>query len=278
MDKTEFDMFFALHSQNVDNSEKLGFWSLTDKILETYLLENMPQKEHVTVVDFGGGTGRWLLKLDEHFKTSNFIIVDLSEDMLKQANKKITTGKYRNDIRTIHSDIASVDELVDGSADYIISTYNPLSFCNKPQSVINEAYRVLKKNGTAMITVQGYHNALYSKLNNSLAGHDELRSIFREKKVRWNEEVPRLWQLTQADMENMFVQSGFDKVQSRGIACIIQPQPEDFDPENKSLGSLSKKLNEDDKLYDTVLEIELKIGREQDVINRAMNILTIGIK
>ena len=79
-------------------------------------------------------------------------------------------------------------------------------------------------------------------------------------------------------MEGMFTQSGFTRVKSRGIACIIQPQPEDFDPENKLLGPLSKKLNEDEKFYKTVLNIELKVGKEQNAINRAMNILTIGVK
>lgn len=278
MNKEEFDSFFKIHSQNVDNADRLGFWGLTDKVLETYLLESMPNREGVTLVDFGGGTGRWLKKLDSKFTNSKFIIVDLSTDMLAQAKKKVENGDFTNDITLIESDISDIKDLEDNSVDYIISTYNPLSFVSKPQAAINEAYRILKPSGVAMITVQGYYNALYSKLNNSVAEADVLQAIYEDKKVKWNDSVPTLWQLPQSDMLSMFKNSGFNDVECRGIATVIQPQGEDFDPENKLLGSISKKLNEDESFFNTVFEIELNAGKDQQAINRAMNILTIGRK
>lgn len=278
MNKKEFNSFFKIHSQNVDNSNKLGFWELTDRILKTYLLENIPRRENVTIVDFGGGTGRWLLMLDQYFRNSKFIIVDLSEDMLSQAKKKVSDGLYRNQVDLISGDITDVSHLCDGIADYVISTYNPISFVKDPQCVINEAFRILKQDGKALITVQGYYNALYSKINNSLADSKELNEIYNKKKVKWNNSVPKLWQLSKNDMESMFVKSGFSEVISRGIACVTQPQGEDFDPENKQLGPLSKKLNEDSLFYDTLFNIELKTGEDQNAVDRGMNILTIGRK
>ncbi len=278
MNQQEFDNFFEVHSQNVDNANTLGFWLLTDKVLETILLENMPIRKNIHIVDFGGGTGRWLLKLDENFTDSNFTIVDLSKDMLAQAREKVKQKLYTNQVDIIESDIAEVKRIPNGSVDYIMSTYNPLSFCVHPQKVINEAYRILKPGGKAMITVQGYHNALFSKINNFLASADELKEIFQEKKVRWTPDVPKLWQLPQEDMENMFKAAGFSNVMSRGIAVVTQPQGEDFDPENKQLGSLSKKLNEDAAFFETIYEIELALSKNQAAINRAMNIMTIGEK
>jgi ubiquinone/menaquinone biosynthesis C-methylase UbiE len=278
MDPNEFNSFFKVHSQNVDNANTLGFWELTDTILTTILLENMPKRDGVTLVDFGGGTGRWLKKMDEHFTNSKLILVDLSKDMLAQAKKKVEAGDYKNEITLVESDIAGVKDLADGTADYIMSTYNPLSFCPEPQKVIDEAYRIVKPGGRVMITIQGYYNALYSKVNNFLADANELLDIFKEKKVRWTPDVPKLWQLPQADMEAMFTKSGFQKVHSRGIACIAQPQGEDFDPENKQLGRLSKKLNEDKAFFDALLEIELAASKDQGAANRGMNILTVGDK
>lgn len=278
MNKQEFDNFFKVHSQNVDNANTQGFWKLTDQVLKTYLLESMPKRDGVTVVDFGGGTGRWLLMLDEYFTNSKFIIVDLSEDMLSQAKKKLTEGVFTNKLELIQSDISNISNLPSDTADYVISTYNPLSFVDEPAKAISEAHRVLKSGGTAMITVQGYFNALYSKVNNFLADSTELDEIYSEKKVRWNESVPKLWQLPQADVKQMFASSGFSDIKARGIACITQPQAEDFDPENKQLGTLSKKLNDDERFFESLLKIELAIGRDQDAVDRAMNILTIGHK
>lgn len=278
MNKDEFDSFFKVHSQHVDNSNSLGFWALTDTVLKTYLLETMQEKDGVTIIDFGGGTGRWLKMLDEHFTNSNFIIVDLSADMLSKAKEKVAAGVFKNKIALIESDISDISQLTGGIADYIISTYNPLSFVVEPQLVINEAHRLLKKQGTAMITIQGYFNALGSKVNNYLANGAELKEIFETKKVKWNPDVPALWQLPKADMENMFKISGFTSVSSRGIACITQPQGEDFDPENKQLGSLSEKLNTDKEFFDSLLAIELEIGKNTDATDRGMNIITIGTK
>jgi ubiquinone/menaquinone biosynthesis C-methylase UbiE len=212
MHKKIFKSFFKVHSENVDNAETLGFWKLTDTILETFLLENMKKRRNIILADFGGGTGRWLKKLDDYFNDSKFILVDLSEDMLAKAKEKIEKGLYKNEILTIKSDIVSVKQIESESVDYIISTYNPLSFCNQPQAVINEAYRILKPGGCAMITVQGYHNALYSKINNFLAPSKEISEIFLKKKVRWTPAVPALWQLTKEDMELMFKKSGFKHI------------------------------------------------------------------
>jgi ubiquinone/menaquinone biosynthesis C-methylase UbiE len=279
MSSDEFDSFFKQHALNVDNSNSLGFWKLTDEILLTYLLEQMPKRTGVTLVDFGGGTGRWVEMLDAYFADSNFIIVDLSKDMLAQAEKKLTAGSYTNNVQLINASISQkIDEITGDSVDYIISTYNPLSFVDKPQNVIDEAFRILKKGGVAQITVQGYYNALYSKINNSLADAEELEQIFSEKKVKWNPDVPKLWQLPKADMFKFFKTSGFHDIQARGIATLTQPQGEDFDPENNQLGSLSKKLNENKSFYNAVLHIELEAGRDQDAIDRAMNILTVGRK
>lgn len=278
MKKQDFEAFFKQHSQNVDSSNKLGFWKLTDDILLTYLLEEMPDRDNVTLVDFGGGTGRWLLRLDKYFSNSRFIIVDLSEDMLAKAKSKLDSGEYTNSVELIHSDISSAPKLSDQFADYIISTYNPLSFVLEPQKAVNEAFRILKSGGKALITVQGYYNALYSKVNNYLADTDELQEIYSKKMVQWAKYVPKLWQLPKADMEKLFLESGFKNVSSRGIACITQPQGEDFDPENRQLGSLSKKLNEDSEFYKKLLEIEVFVGRNQDVVDRGMNVMTIGIK
>lgn len=278
MNKKEFDEFFSMHSQNVDNASKLGFWALTDDLLKEFLLENMPKRSGVTVVDFGGGTGRWLKTLDEYFTDTKFIIVDLSADMLAQAQRKKDEGAYRNRVELIESNIENIPDLADNSADYIISTYNPLSFVDAPQNVIIEAYRILKKDGCAMITVQGYYNALYSKLNNSIADAKELSKIQADMKVKWNDFVPALWQLPKSRMEELFLTAGFIDVEFRGIATVIQPQGEDFDPENKQLGPISEKLNSDQDFYNAVYSIEKQASMDQNAIDRAMNILTIGRK
>lgn len=278
MKKEKFDSFFKIHSENVDNANNQGFWKLSDEIVKNYLLEIIKNRSNVTIVDFGGGTGRWAKILDEYLVNSHIIIVDLSKDMLGVAAAKIKAGNYKNKISLINADIANVQELDDGIADYIISTYNPLSFVDNPQDVINEAYRIVKQNSKVAITTQAYYNALYSKIFNYQAEPQELLRIQKDKKLVWNDFVPETWQLSQEDMENMFELAGFRNIESRGIACVTQPQDEDWDQTNVKIGKLSKKLNSNQEFFDTVLQLELTAGKDQQAVNRGMNIMTIGEK
>lgn len=278
MKKEKFDSFFKIHSENVDNANNQGFWKLSDEIVKNYLLEIIKNRSNVTIVDFGGGTGRWAKILDEYLVNSHIIIVDLSKDMLGVAAAKIKAGNYKNKISLINADIANVQELDGGIADYIISTYNPLSFVDNPQDVINKAYRIVKQNGKVAITTQAYYNALYSKIFNYQAEPQELLRIQKDKKLVWNDFVPETWQLSQEDMENMFELAGFRNIESRGIACVTQPQDEDWDQTNVKIEKLSKKLNSNQEFFDTVLQLELAAGKDQQAVNRGMNIMTIGEK
>lgn len=278
MKKDKFDSFFKLHSENVDNANSQGFWKLSDEIVKSFLLEVIDNRKGVTIVDFGGGTGKWAKILDDFLVESEIIIVDLSKDMLGVAETKIKAGLYKNKISLINADMTNVKELENNIADYIISTYNPLSFVGNPQSVIDEAYRIVKPSGKVAITVQAYYNALYSKIYNYQAPVEELRQIREKKKLFWNDFVPETWQLSQQDMEEMFRQAGFNEIESRGIACITQPQDEDWDQTNTKIGKLSKKLNTDEAFFKAVLESELIAGKDQYAVNRGMNIMTIGKK
>lgn len=278
MKKDKFDSFFKLHSENVDNANSQGFWKLSDEIVKSFLLEVIDNRKGVTIVDFGGGTGKWAKILDDFLVESEIIIVDLSKDMLGVAETKIKAGLYKNKISLINADMTNVKELGNNIADYIISTYNPLSFVDNPQSVIDEAYRIVKPGGKVTITVQAYYNALYSKIYNYQAPVEELRQIREKKKLFWNDFVPETWQLSQQDMEEMFKQAGFNEIESRGIACITQPQDEDWDQTNTKIGKLSKKLNTDEAFFKAVLESELIAGKDQYAVNRGMNIMTIGKK
>ena len=132
--------------------------------------------------------------------------------MLDVAKKKLKNGIFRNNVTLINSDMAQINSLGDSSVDYIISTYNPLSFSPEPQKVVDEAYRLLKDNGTAALTTQGYHNALYSQINNYGATSVELQDLWENKKLAWNDYVPETWQLSKEDMETMFKKAGFKKL------------------------------------------------------------------
>ena len=142
MDKKEFDNFFKSYSKNVDNANKHGFWKLSDTIIMQIIKDNIPidiDKENI-ILDAGGGTGRWVCELSKSYDC-NFILYDLSEDMLKQAKKNIKECEVENKVKIVKGDLIDMSELKDESVDYIISLYNPISFVYKKERAFKELFR-----------------------------------------------------------------------------------------------------------------------------------------
>ncbi len=78
-------------------------------------------------------------------------------------------------------------------------------------------------------------------------------------------------------MENDLKKSGFNIKKTYGIPVFVQPGFEDFDPKNKQKSAISKAL-ENNNFKEKVFEIEMKYNSLPTVINRGVNIFTVGIK
>ncbi|MEA3304275.1 MAG: methyltransferase domain-containing protein [Patescibacteria group bacterium] len=100
MNKTEFKEFFQNYSKNVDNADVSNFWKLSDDLILQIIKDNIPVTEDMTLLDAGGGTGRWVKKLSDIYP-GNFIIYDLSEDMLEQAYSNIKNAGIENRVEII---------------------------------------------------------------------------------------------------------------------------------------------------------------------------------
>jgi ubiquinone/menaquinone biosynthesis C-methylase UbiE len=91
--------FFDNYSQNVDNADQLGYWKLSDSIIEQIIQKHLNAKytgEKLTILDAGCGTGRWIEKIIKMNPEKNleFIAYDLFESMLQKARENL--AKYSN--------------------------------------------------------------------------------------------------------------------------------------------------------------------------------------
>ncbi len=279
MTSSKFKSFFKNYSVNVDQADKQYFWKLSDKIIETIIHNVIGTKinQNSTILDAGGGTGRWVVKLSNKYQC-NFVLYDLSDSMLSVAKKKKELQKLGDKFMSIKGNLEDMVKVKSSSIDYIISIYNPLSFVDYPSNVFSEFNRILKKGGIAMVMGQGYYNALYSKINNYLADSKELSELYKNIEVAWNDNLPKLKVFTKESLEKLAIKNGLTPIKSYGIPIFAQPQPEDFDSENKQKGRLSSKLEKDPKFFKTVYDIEMAFNSRESVINRGMNIMIVAQK
>ena len=278
MNKKDFKKFFEPYSKNVDNANQQSFWKFSDKIIEEIIKIHIPKNlnsENI-IMDAGGGTGRWIVNLSRKYKC-NFILYDLSEDMLERANENINKAKINSRVKIIHGDLTDIKAVQSNSIDYIVSIYSPISFISDIKSAVNELYRILKRRGKLIIMGHGGFNAINSKINNYLAPATEIKKLEKEFMVKWGTNMPKLHVFSKETMEELLKGSGFKIKNTYGVPVFMQPGPEDFDPENKKISRISKAL-ENSRFFETVFDLEMKYNSLPTIANRGMNILTVAIK
>ncbi len=193
MDKQSFKAFFEPYAKNVDQANTLAFWRLSDALIRTIIQKHIPIDlgADQVILDAGGGTGRWVRDLSQLYQ-SRFVVYDLSEDMLAQAQKNIEQGALQDRVKLIQGDLTDMSAVESGSIDHAVSIYSPLSFIEAPEQAARELYRILKPGGKLLVMGHGYYNALASKINNSVAPVDELERLNTQMMVKWAPHVPEL--------------------------------------------------------------------------------------
>jgi len=114
------------------------------------LLENIPMKKGMTIVDVGFGTGFPLVELSQRFgKTSKIYGIDIWEGGIERTKEKIETLQLKN-IEILNKSATNID-LEDNTVDLITSNLGVNNF-DEREKVYSELYRILKVDGKISIT------------------------------------------------------------------------------------------------------------------------------
>ena len=276
MSKKEFKNFYKDYAKNVDRFDEAYFWKLSDSIIKNILLKEIQKGQNLHILDAGGGTARWSIMLSEKIK-AKYLVYDLSEDMLRVAKANIIKANKKYLIRVKRGDLENMSDIKDNTFDYIFSIYNVFSFITNISKVLSEIYRVLKPGGKIMIMGQGKFNAISSKISISHSYGDDLDSVVYKNKVKWKDSVPILNMFSKESLERYLENAGFTVLRSYGIPIFTVPGSEDFTFPYKKMSEISKVLENKD-FFNRVLEIEMKFNNIPSLVNRGMNIMSVGTK
>ncbi len=274
-----FDKFFEPYSKNVDQVDQTSaFWRLSDAlILEIMKKEISPFiNENTVILDAGGGTARWAIKINDALKVS-IIVYDRSKDMLAKAHENVRVANKSDSISLVEGDITNMNSIPDASIDHIVSIYSPLSFIYDQEKALSELYRVLKKGGKLLIMSHGHHNALYSKINNYRTEVTQLKNLEKARIVKWSDHVPDLVTHSKESIEALLHKTNFSPIKTYGVPIYVQPGPEDFDPNNEKVSAISKYL-EDPIVFQSIFDLEMRHNGDSTICNRGMNIFALAEK
>jgi ubiquinone/menaquinone biosynthesis C-methylase UbiE len=279
MEKKIFDSFFNSYSKTVDKAADVSaFWRLSDTIIIEIIRQEIAPycKNESLVMDAGGGTGRWAVKLSEFLK-GKIVVFDRSADMLAKARENIEHGGVFSRIDIVEGDLTNIEYFKDESIDHIVSIYNPLSFVYEQTKAVRELFRILKPSGRVLIMSHGHLNAIASKINNYKAGSEELKKLAETQVVKWAPYVPELVTHSKESIDKLLSNAGFNILKTYGVPVFVQPGSEDFDPNNDRKSSVSEYLENTDT-FTTIFELEMKYNALDTVANRGMNMFILAEK
>ncbi len=178
------------------------------------LLDNIPMKKGMTIVDIGFGTGFPLIELSQRFgEDSKIYGIDIWKAAIERTKQKIETLELKN--IEIIEESASKIKIADQTIDLITSNLGVNNFEDRIQ-VYSEIYRILKPGGRLSITT------------NPIGTFKELFNLFEDtiKEMSLEEELIRLKDYianrnTEDQIIDEFKQSNLRFVKRQSdLACI----------------------------------------------------------
>lgn len=274
--------YFSKKAAKYDLVDQQLYWRLSDellkKIIQVKLVKPFLEKKELRILDAGAGTGRWSLILYDFLKEKNikllFDLLDITQEMLDETDKKIKRQGITNIMKTYLKNIEDLSDYNDNFYDIAISFYNVLSFVEKPEVVLSEVFKKLKKKGVyASIVANKYHSYFFSILTHRIA---ELDKIKNHSIVRFTDEMPYVHCFTPKGIKNLYEQTGFNKVNVIGFPNFVYPNIEDTKIEGQS--GQSKNILKNKEIFNRIFEIEFQECFNKDIAGRGNALLVIGKK
>jgi ubiquinone/menaquinone biosynthesis C-methylase UbiE len=270
MTDEQFAAFFEPYARNVEGFYEAAYWELADDLIKELVRRHLGVSAGDHVVDAGGGTGRWALWLRRALGT-RVTVADRSPAMLDQARRNLDAAGL-DGIELVRCDLEDAPELVDGSADAVLSTYGVLSFLDDPAAAFRTVSRVLRPGGRGLLMGHSYTNALTSKVGRDRAPLDELRELAASRVVRWSPSVPPLRVFTAAELRGLADAAGLEPVAVYGVTSVVHPDPEDFGYPYRTIGPVSRAL-EDPEYRRFALQLELAATEDPATAERGVNLM-----
>jgi ubiquinone/menaquinone biosynthesis C-methylase UbiE/DNA-binding HxlR family transcriptional regulator len=221
-----------------------------DELKLRRLMPLLPRNRAVPILDAGGGTGKWSIRLAE-MGYRNIHLVDVSEGMLAVAWAKIFQRGLLDRIRIHHADVCDLP-FPNSHFGLIVADGNLLSLVQDPERCLKELHRVLRRGGGLLTATNGLYGLLLLSL---FEGRplEKCLEIYRRKVANLDGFNFRLF--TPEELKALFEAAGFRDVRVRADAV--------------SLGFLSNRrlanISRDKEEYERVIDSELALTDCEDL-------------
>lgn len=183
--------------------------------------ERLTESRPLHVVDLGGGTGGFAVRLAEVGYRAT--VVDPSPDALASLARRAADSEVGDQIRGVQGDSSDLLEVVEkGSADAVLC-HGVLEVVDDPADALRAVAAVLRPHGMLSLLVTQRHAAVLAK---ALAGHlSEARRLLADPSGRWGSTDPVPRRFTEPEVTELLATTGFEVTGAHGARVFTDVVP-----------------------------------------------------
>jgi len=144
----EVRSYYNEKAESYDEIFDMLYFKVYDAITWRYIEPYVPTNPDALVLDAGGGTGRWTIRIAR--KDCKVVLMDISDEMLKVAAKRVEEEGLQHRIIIKRVDVAKTN-YADATFDMILCEHALFLF-KEPDILIKELKRILKKKARLIIS------------------------------------------------------------------------------------------------------------------------------
>ena len=268
--------YFTDKADAYDHVDEQPYWMLSDELLwwalETYVLPRLPAG--FTLLDAGGGTGRWSRRIATAAPDSRGLLYDLTPEMSAHALRKANTHGYADRFEVRNGDLADVaTELAGARFDLILNFHNVLGFVGDPGQVIDALAGLLTPAGLLVSFVPSRWHASFFNL--TLGQVDEAVRCL-DGRGRFTDTMPDMHLFTPAGLTEIHEAAGLTIDVLTGFPCLLYPGYQ----ETQLHGSTDRlqRLLGDGTDVERLIAMERKVLTDPAAAGRGNNLFTVASK
>ena len=261
--------YFDKISESYDSVFDVLYFRVYDEVTWRYLEPYVPTGSDAVVLDAGGGTARWAIRMAE--KGCRVVLMDSSEKMLCAAARKVEAKGLQHRITLRCGDMADTG-FADESFDMVLCEHALFLF-REPDVAIRELKRVLKKNAALVVSAQNR----YVQALSSITGKPRVDNVERAFKVLVNQEHEcmtedgkvKIYTWTPQEFREMLERNELrvEKMVGKVATMPLRVRQEFF-----------MEKNHPKELYNQLLQFELALCEKPDALALAGHLQTIAFK
>lgn len=268
---SEAESYYNEKSPTYDDVFDLLYFKIYDAITWKYLEPYLPTSPEALVLDAGGGTGRWAVRMAK--KGCKVILLDNSEGMLRVAQDKAEKNGCQNHVIIRKGDIRKLD-LEDETFDLVLCEHTLFIF-EKPDVVIKEFARVLKTGAPLVVSAQNLYVQLlmhlpYKEIPQPEKLDEILEVLGRKRFDRMTKDGKvKIFTWTPNEFRSLLERNGFkiEKIIGKGVTTPLRMTEEPV---------MKKECPQD--VLDRILQLEFALCERPDVLALAGHLQAIARK